>query len=207
MELKMKEFWKYFVKNIKIVIADLRSKDKEKRRKQIPNLLTIIRGFLAPITIIPAVLTNHIYVAFGLIAFCGLTDCFDGWYARNYNAQSEFGADLDAICDKLFVLTLAFPLAFEYTSWIVLILALELIIAIINSHYRLKGIDARSSKIGKAKTVVLDCSIALCYFDYIISIPDLAITIATVLTNIMQIVCIAGYLVRYRQVRLNRAQV
>ena len=203
----MKEFWKYFVENIKIVISDLKSKDKEKRRKQIPNLLTIIRGFLAPITIIPAVLTNHIYLAFALIAFCGLTDCFDGWYARNYNAQSEFGADLDAICDKLFVLTLAFPLAFEYTSWIVLILVLELIIAIINSHYRLKGIDARSSKIGKAKTVVLDCSIALCYFDYIISIPDLAITIATVLTNIMQVASIAGYLVRYRQVRLNRARV
>ena len=201
----MKEFWIYFIKNIKIVISDLRSKDKEKRRKQFPNLLTIIRGFLAPFTIIPAVLTNHIYLAFGLITFCGLTDCFDGWYARNCNAQSEFGADLDAICDKLFVLTLAFPLAFEYTSWIVLILILELIISIINSHYRLKGIDARSSLIGKAKTVILDCSIALCYFDYIISIPDLAITIATVLTNIMQVVSIVGYVVKYRQVKLRKA--
>lgn len=203
----MKEYWKYFVKNIKIVIADLKSKDKEKRRKQIPNLLTIIRGFLAPFTIIPAVLTNHIYLAFGLIAFCGLTDCFDGWYARNYNAQSEFGADLDAICDKLFVLTLTFPLAFQYTSWIVLILVLELIISIINSHYRIKGIDARSSLIGKAKTVVLDCSIALCYFDYIINIPDLAITIATVLTNIMQFITIIGYVVHYRRERINKTQV
>lgn len=203
----MKEYWEYFVKNIKIVIADLKSKDKEKRKKQIPNLLTIIRGFLAPFTIIPAVLTNHIYLAFGLIAFCGLTDCFDGWYARNYNAQSEFGADLDAICDKLFVLTLTFPLAFQYTSWIVLILVLELIISIINSHYRIKGIDARSSLIGKAKTVVLDCSIALCYFDYIINIPDLAITIATVLTNIMQFVTIIGYVVHYRRERINKTQV
>lgn len=201
----MKAFWTYFINNIKIVIADLKSKDKEKRRKQIPNLLTIIRGFLAPFTIIPAVLTNHIYFAFALIAFCGLTDCFDGWYARNYNAQSEFGADLDAICDKLFVLTLTFPLAFEYTSWIVLILVLELIISIINSHYRLKGIDARSSLIGKVKTVVLDCSIALCYFDYIITIPDLAITIATVLTNIMQFASIVGYVVKYRQVKLRKA--
>ena len=203
----MKEFWEYFVKNIKIVISDLKSKDKEKRRKQIPNLLTIIRGFLAPFTIIPAVLKNHIYLAFGIITFCGLTDCFDGWYARNYNAQSEFGADLDAICDKLFVLTLAFPLAFQYTSWIVLILVLELIISIINSHYRIKGIDARSSLIGKAKTVVLDCSIALCYFDYIINIPDLALTIATVLTNIMQFVTIIGYVVHYRRERINRTQV
>ena len=201
----MKEFWIYFINNIKIVISDLRSKDKEIRRKQIPNLLTIIRGFLAPFTIIPAVLTNHIYVAFGLITFSGLTDCFDGWYARNYNAQSEFGADLDAICDKLFVLTLAFPLSFQYTSWIVLILILELIISIINSHYRLKGIDARSSLIGKAKTVVLDFSIALCYFDYIINIPELAITIATVLTNIMQFASIVGYVVKYRQVKLRKA--
>ena len=203
----MKEFWEYFIKNIKIVVSDLRSKDKERRRKQIPNLLTIIRGFIAPFTIIPAVLTNHIYLAFGIITFCGLTDCFDGWYARNYDAQSEFGADLDAICDKLFVLTLTFPLAFQYTSWIVLILVLELIISIINSHYRIKGIDARSSLIGKVKTVVLDCSIALCYFDYIINIPDLAITIATVLTNIMQLVTIIGYIVHYRQERIKQTQV
>ena len=152
----MKEFWIYFVTNIKKVLADLRSKDKEKRRKQIPNVLTLIRGFLAPITIIPAVLNNHIYLAFALIALCSLTDSIDGWYARTYNAQSEFGAVLDAICDKLFVLTLAYPLAFKYTSWILLILVLELIIAIINSHYKIKGLDARSSIIGKIKTVILD---------------------------------------------------
>ncbi|MBR0428207.1 MAG: CDP-alcohol phosphatidyltransferase family protein [Clostridia bacterium] len=206
MKFNMKEFWKYFIKNIKIVISDLKSKDKEKRRKQIPNTLTLIRGFLAPITIIPAVLNKNIYLAFVLIALCGLTDCFDGWYARNYNAQSEFGADLDAICDKLFVLTLTFPLAFEYTSWIVLILVLELIISIINSHYRLKGIDARSSLIGKAKTVVLDCSIALCYFDYIIHIQDLAITIVTVMTNIMQFITIIDYILKYRKERINEVQ-
>lgn len=201
----MKEYWEYFIKNIKQVIQDLKSNDKEKRRKQIPNTLTLIRGFIAPLTIIPAVLNKNLYLAFALIAICGLTDCFDGWYARNFNAQSEFGADLDAICDKLFVLTLTFPLAFDYTSWIVLILVLELIIAIINSLYRIKGIDSRSSKLGKVKTVVLDCSIALCYFDYIIHIPDLAITIVTVLTNIMQVASIVGYVVKYRQVKLRKA--
>ena len=202
----MKEYWEYFVKNIKIVITDLKSDDKEKRRKQIPNTLTLIRGFLAPFTIIPAVLNKNLYLAFALIAICGLTDCFDGWYARKYNAQSEFGADLDAICDKLFVLTLTFPLAFEYTSWIVLILVLELIIALINSLYRIKGIDARSSIIGKAKTVVLDCSVALCYLDYLVHIPDLAITIITVLTNIMQFITIIDYIMKYRQEQINKTQ-
>lgn len=203
----MKEFWEYFVKNLKIVIDDLKSDDNELRRKQIPNVLTLIRGFLAPVTIIPAVLTNHITAAFVLIALCGLTDCFDGWYARNYNAQSEFGAILDAICDKLFVLTLAFPLAFKYTRWIIIILALELIIAIINSHYQIKGFDARSSVIGKVKTVVLDSSIALCYLDFLVTVPELLITIATVLTNIMQIFSIVGYILHYRSIEVNGLEI
>ncbi len=199
----MKEFWKYFIDNVKKVIDDLKSNDKEIKRKQIPNLLTLIRGFLAPITIIPAVLTDHIYIAFGLIAFCALTDAFDGWYARNYNAQSEFGAMLDAICDKLFVLTLAFPLSFKYPSWIVLILVLELIISIINSSYKIKGYDARSSKIGKAKTVILDSAIALCYLDMIISIHKDIITVVTVLANIMQVFTIGGYILQYKKDSLN----
>ena len=199
----MKEFWIYFIDNIKKVIADLRSKDKEKRRKQIPNVLTLIRGFLAPITIIPAVLNNQIYLAFALIALCSLTDSIDGWYARTYNAQSEFGAVLDAICDKLFVLTLAYPLAFKYTSWILLILILELIIAIINSHYKIKGLDARSSIIGKIKTVILDSSIALCYLDFIVPVHRTIITVATVLANIMQIISIIDYIISYRKQTVN----
>lgn len=203
----MKEFWEYFVKNVKIVIADIKSNDKERKRKQIPNTLTLIRGFLAPITIIPAVLTNHIYLAFTLIALCGLTDCFDGWYARTHNAQSEFGADLDAICDKLFVLTLTFPLAFQYTSWIVLILVLELIIAIINSHYKIKGYEVHSSLIGKVKTVILDTSIALCYLDFIISVPEWLITIATILTTGMQVLTAFGYIIGYKKQETNNIKI
>jgi len=200
----MKDFWKYFVENVKIVIADLRSKDKEKRRKQIPNLLTLIRGFLAPITIIPAVLSGNIFLAFGLIAICALTDSFDGWYARHYDAQSKFGADLDAICDKLFVLTLTFPLSFQYTQWIIEILALELIISIINSHYKIKGYEVHSSLIGKVKTVVLDTSIALCYLDFLVPVPEWLITVATVLTTGMQILTAIGYVLAYRKQGLNK---
>ena len=69
----MKEFYQYFKDNIKIVINDIKSKDKEKRRKQIPNILTLIRGILAPITIIPAVINQKLYLAFTLIAICALT--------------------------------------------------------------------------------------------------------------------------------------
>ena len=64
----MKEFWLYFKKNIKQVFIDLKSKDREVRRKQIPNVLTLIRGVVAPLTIIPAVICRRINLAFILIA-------------------------------------------------------------------------------------------------------------------------------------------
>ncbi len=199
----MKEFWKYFWGNIRNVIKDIRSNDKEKRRKQIPNMLTLIRGILAPATIIPAVLLGQKYVAFVLVALCSLTDSFDGWYARKYNAQSEFGALLDAICDKLFILTLAFPLSLVHTRWIITTLILELIISIINSYSRLKGFEAKSSMMGKIKTVVLDSSVGLCYLDFfIIKIPEAILGTTTLATNVMQVLCVLGYYLTYRNQKM-----
>ena len=194
-----RKFLKYYIENLKEVINDLKSKDKEKRRKQIPNILTLIRGIIAPITIIPAVITRNLYLAFALIAICALTDSFDGWYAITYNAQSEFGALLDAICDKLFVLTLAFPLVFVYTKWIIGILILELIIAVINSIIKLKGYDAHSSIMGKIKTVVLDISIAICYFNFIVKVPEVVLGIFTIMANILQILSIIDYYKLYKE--------
>lgn len=195
----MKEFWEYFKKNVKNMVIDLKSNDKEKKKKQIPNLLTLTRGVFAPITIIPAVANRHIYIAFVLIAICSLTDAFDGWYARKYNAQSEFGALLDAICDKLFVLTLAFPLVFVYPKWILVILILEFIIAIINVYSKLRGNDAHSSITGKIKTVILDISIALCYLDFIINVSEMLMGILSVFTNILQLFSIYGYYKIYKK--------
>ena len=194
----MKEFWEYFKTNIKQVFRDLKSKDKEKRRKQIPNILTLIRGIVAPITIIPAVINKKICLAFILIAICALTDSFDGWYARNRDAQSEFGALLDSICDKLFVLTLAFPLVFIHTEWIIGILIFELIISSINSYSRLKGYDVHSIKMGKIKTIVLDLSIAICYLNFILSVPEVILGVFAILTYVLQICSIVGYFKLYR---------
>ena len=194
----MKEVGKYFVVNVKKVTEDLKSKDKEIRKRQIPNLLTLIRGILAPITIIPSVLTGHIYIAFILIALCAFTDSFDGWYARKHNVQSEFGALLDAICDKIFVLTLAFPLIFIHTKMITIIIILEMVIASINVYSKLKGNKPKTSIIGKIKTIILDIFIALCYLDLIIRVPRFILYIASGLTNVMQVLSAERYYKEYK---------
>jgi len=200
----MKDFWQYFIENIKQVFLDLTNGDREAKRKQIPNILTLVRGVLAPITIIPAVFFRKINIAFILIAICALTDSFDGWYARNRDAESEFGALLDTICDKFFVLTLAFPLVFIHTKWILGILLLELIISIINIYSKLKGHNTFSSKMGKIKTFVLDIAIANCYLNFIIHVPDSVLGTVALLANILQICSIIGYFKLYRGQTIER---
>lgn len=74
-------------------------------KEQIPNLLTILRIILIPILIVsfyvPWKITNLI-VAF-LFMFASITDYFDGYLARYYKAQSNFGKCFDPIADKLLV--------------------------------------------------------------------------------------------------------
>ena len=66
---------------------------------------------------------------------------------------------------------------------------------------KLKGYDAHSSITGKVKTVILDSSVALCYLDFIVKIPDYILGITSILTNIMQIFTIIDYYKEYKQQR------
>ena len=202
----MKDFLKYFWSNLKNVVKDLLGKDKEKRRKQIPNVLTLIRGILAPITIIPAVLIGNIRLAVILIVIASITDIFDGWYARNRNAQSEFGALLDAICDKIFIITLVLPVLIKYSINLSGVLILEIIIAVINSYANLKGRDAKSSYIGKIKTIILDFTIALYYFNLIIANKvDIFLSGMVFATNILQIICVREYYKTYKKSKVEES--
>lgn len=74
--------------------------------KQIPNFLTTFRLFVIPILIlsfyIPGMIAN--IVAATLFAVAAITDYFDGYFARELKAQSNFGKCLDPIADKLLVI-------------------------------------------------------------------------------------------------------
>jgi CDP-diacylglycerol--glycerol-3-phosphate 3-phosphatidyltransferase len=89
-------------------------------KKHIPNLLTgariifsiaVFLGLVAAAGVLPgqhAIPGAHTQRAVGLWAFgafvlAGLTDYFDGWLARRWNAQSPWGAMLDPIADKIAV--------------------------------------------------------------------------------------------------------
>ncbi|WP_339947007.1 CDP-diacylglycerol--glycerol-3-phosphate 3-phosphatidyltransferase [uncultured Albimonas sp.] len=72
----------------------------------IPNLLTLLRLFAAPavalvFVVVPRPAADAVAVTLFLSA--SLTDFLDGWIARRWNQQSEFGRMLDPIADKAMV--------------------------------------------------------------------------------------------------------
>jgi CDP-diacylglycerol--glycerol-3-phosphate 3-phosphatidyltransferase len=72
----------------------------------VPNILTVIRLFAAPGLAIMFLFFARPWADwFALVLFvsAAVTDWFDGWYAREYNQESRFGAMLDPIADKAMV--------------------------------------------------------------------------------------------------------
>jgi CDP-diacylglycerol--glycerol-3-phosphate 3-phosphatidyltransferase len=74
-------------------------------QKNIPNFLTLLRIALIPVLAVAFYIESKFgnYVATGVFIFASITDYFDGFLARAWKAQSEFGRALDPIADKLLV--------------------------------------------------------------------------------------------------------
>lgn len=201
-EKKENRIIKQNLENFKNVIKDIFSNDKEKIKKQIPNILTLTRGIIGPIIIIQALMWNNLYLSIFLIGICSLTDCLDGWYARKYDAQSEFGALLDTICDKLFAISIIAPIISMSPKLIISVLVLEIIIAFINSYCKLAGYETSSSKIGKVKTTILYITILVYYMSAFVNIKKNILNIITAFTIFVQGITAIDYCIRYKKQEL-----
>ena len=117
----------------------------------IPNILTISRLFLTfPLIIFLEI--NKTKLVFALIILGGITDYFDGYIARKLNLKTKFGAIIDPLADKIFLLI---PLLWLSKMEIIpfwslaLILFRELIISALRTTKK-DGLPA--SQLGKYKT-------------------------------------------------------
>lgn len=68
----------------------------------IPNALTLLRFCLIPLTVV-LIQERQFQLAFIVFVIAGLTDAVDGFIARRFNQQSELGAYLDPLADKLLI--------------------------------------------------------------------------------------------------------
>lgn len=70
--------------------------------RQLPNILSSIRIVLAPVFLLLYVQDEVVWRALsvGVFAVAVVTDFFDGYIARLYSAETEYGVFLDPLADK-----------------------------------------------------------------------------------------------------------
>ena len=83
------------------------------------NTLTLSRILLAAIIFMLLMSPDGYLLALVLFFLAGVTDYFDGYLARKYNAVSQLGEILDPIADKILILFVLFGLAINLSSYLI----------------------------------------------------------------------------------------
>nr|WP_024788961.1 CDP-diacylglycerol--glycerol-3-phosphate 3-phosphatidyltransferase [Lebetimonas sp. JH292] len=164
----------------------------EKKLKHIPNLLAFSRVFLALLMYFFLVNRNLFsgidsswfdYFAVLLFVVASITDFFDGFIARNFNAISKLGEILDPLADKMLVLGAFLGLLFLHraNAWaIYLILLREFFITGLRIAMVEEGMCVKASFAGKIKTVFQMIAIGFLIMNW--PFANLLLWIAVILT-------------------------
>jgi CDP-diacylglycerol--glycerol-3-phosphate 3-phosphatidyltransferase len=72
---------------------------------QLPNALTIARFALIPVFVVLVLASDggHSWAAAAVFAVAGITDQVDGYLARRWHVESEFGKYADPLADRLMI--------------------------------------------------------------------------------------------------------
>ena len=186
---------------LKMMIEDLKNGNI---KKQIANLLTSFR-LLSAFVLIPLFYFNQMKLAFIMIIIFSLTDTFDGYFARKYQAISLFGKYLDATNDKVYALSLLISLVIKtsfhdtYLYLISINIFLEFIICLINIIAFLKNLNPYTTKLGKLKTIFMFSLLAFLFLNKIINISSVYLLIFLLITIFFQILTIMSYIVQIKK--------
>ena len=150
-------------------------------KKSIPNYLTIFRIILIPILIISFYFDGPVghWTAAIIFIFASITDYFDGFFARKYNAHSSFGKMFDPIADKLLVAaTLMMLVHLDRAPVIpaILILCREIVVSGLREYLAQFKISVPVSKLAKIKTAIqMIAIITLLLGEKVIGLPGMDI--------------------------------
>ncbi len=96
----------------------------------LPNALSFLRILLVPV-FLWLIVSNHTFIAIGVLAFSSATDFLDGYLARRWNQQTRLGQLLDPAADRLYIFAtlLGLTLVNYVPAWLFwVILARELVL-------------------------------------------------------------------------------
>ena len=76
-----------------------------KLKKQLPNIITISR-IISLVVGFVLFMNGNMILSLIFYIYGAISDSIDGYFARRLNAYSKFGQYLDAISDKLYLLSI-----------------------------------------------------------------------------------------------------
>ena len=130
----------------------------------VPNTLSFLRILLVPFMAY-FLLNNQIFLAFLMVALSGLSDAFDGYFARKLNQVTELGKMLDPIADKLtqVVATVCIAVKFPQLIGILVVFVIKEVLMSMGAAYLMhKNKKPGSARwYGKAATVLFYFSVAV----------------------------------------------
>ena len=132
---------------------------------QLPNALTVVRLALIPVFVALMLVADvgHSWPAAIVFAAAGITDQIDGFLARRWHVESQFGKVADPLADRLMIDAAVIALFLhDRLPWVGLVLVVGRDIAMIVG-YRVvvpRGYEFDVSFLGKLATWVLYASLA-----------------------------------------------
>lgn len=123
----------------------------------IPNLITLMRAMLVPV-VFWLLLAGYIKAAFIAFVVAGVSDAVDGLLARRFGWQTELGAYLDPLADKLLIVSIFVALGVrgDLPSWLVVAVVSRdvlILLAIVVSWLMNMPIKIDPLAVSKATTV------------------------------------------------------
>ena len=158
----------------------------------IPNVITSLRLLLA-IPICISIYQGNELLALLLFIFAGISDGFDGYLARRFTWESEFGKLLDPLADKCLILSTLLALAYVQLLpiWLVSILLVRDALAVMGSMLYLMLFEGRNSESNRWGKHFTGWTIAL----FIITLLQESINSYSMLLNLFYEIAVVGVLI------------
>jgi len=134
----------------------------------LPNKITIARLVLVPVflALLAMKTATLLAIALGIFILAGLTDLLDGYLARKYGQQSDFGRVMDPFVDKLLLCGAFIFLAGKTGSgvrpWMALVIvAREFLVTGIRWWMESSGVPFGAKMLGKLKAFSQFCAVGV----------------------------------------------
>jgi CDP-diacylglycerol---glycerol-3-phosphate 3-phosphatidyltransferase len=137
----------------------------------VPNALTLVRLALIPlfVALVLGSDSGHSWAAAIVFAVAGITDQVDGWLARRWHVESEFGKLADPLADRLMIDAAVILLVLADRLPVVALLILVRDVALLAGYkvFVPRGYDFSVSFLGKLATWILYAAIT-----FVLATPD-----------------------------------